>query len=219
MPKPVQAELLPFKVRDKRVSGWHWEQNELIDRWAPVIGAYGVAIYNVLSRFSRDNEVEGLSAARIARLLKMSRTKVFEVLRQMEDFGLLGRRSKPGGESTILLADLKAPPVRQADGLEDGYPSATRTGPVRHTDGYMEANPSATRTRPVRQGDWTRPPGGLAIRKQDSRLKTTHPPSPRPLKEVGGVEDQRRGKEGLVPVGDVARELLRRVIPEGEGEE
>ncbi len=175
--------LLPFKVRDRRAPGWHWEQNEIIDLWGPVIGAYGVAVYSVLSRFSRDNEVDELSAPRIAGLLKMSRSKVFSSLRQLEDLGLLGRRSKPGGESTYLLADLKALPVHQVDGCKDGGPSTTRTGPVHHMDGYRDANPSTTRTGPVHQGDGTRPPGGLHKGSKTQDYKTNNPPTPLPEKD------------------------------------
>jgi len=182
MPEPAQDNLLPFKVRDRRAPGWHWNQNEIVDLWGPVIGAYGVAVYNVLSRFSRDNEVDELSAPRIALLLKMSRSKVFQILRALEGHGLLGRKQKPGGENTYILVDLKGGlPVHQVDGLEDGRPSTTRTGPVHDMDGYRDTNPSTTRTGGVHHTDGTRPPGGLHKGSKTQDCKTvTLPPSPLP---------------------------------------
>ena len=115
MPEPVQDNLLPFKVRDRRAPGWHWNQNEIVDLWGPVVGAYGVAVYNVLSRFSRDNEVDELSAPRIALLLRMSRSKVFQILKALEAHGLLGRRHRPGAGGGLTAADSSARRLWQAN--------------------------------------------------------------------------------------------------------
>src|SRR5688572_29684874 len=102
MPASPQGELLPFKVRDRRDPGWHWNQNEIVDTWGAIIGGRGIAIYTVLSRFSRDNQVE-LSWAKIKHHAGFSRSTVFRTLRQLEDLGLLGCRQRPGEANTYFL--------------------------------------------------------------------------------------------------------------------
>jgi len=198
MPEPAQDNLLPFKVRDRRAPGWHWNQNEIVDLWGPVIGAYGVAVYSVLSRFSRDNEVDELSWPRIARLLKVSRTMVFKTLRQLEGHGLIRHRQRPGGESTYILVDLKAipvhqvdgclggkqepaPPVHQVNGCAGGKGGQQALLPVHQVNGYQGGYPSTTRTGGVHQVNGTRSPHGLhkGSKTQDCKT-TTLPPSPLP---------------------------------------
>lgn len=106
--KSEQIEQASLKLRDRRMPGWYWSQNELIDGWAPIIGIFAVGVYHVLARHSRDNKVAGLSIQAISSALATSRDSVFRALAVMETHGLLARRSKRGGKNVYFLLDLKS---------------------------------------------------------------------------------------------------------------
>jgi hypothetical protein len=122
-----------IRLRNQRVPGWYWSQNELIDEVARQIGVYGIAVYNVLARLSRHDEVSGVSAASIAATLGCSRAQVFRALAALETAGALMRRSVSGAESSYILVDLKSknlPPVSVSDGYAADNPSQSATGGV-----------------------------------------------------------------------------------------
>ena len=122
-----------IRLRDQRAPGWYWSQNELIDRVARRVGVYGIAVYNVLARLSRHDEVSGVSAARIARTLGCSRAQVFRALAALETASAVMRRSVSGTESSYTLVDLKPknlPPVSVSDGYAADNPSQSATGGV-----------------------------------------------------------------------------------------
>ena len=124
-----------IRLRDQRVAGWYWSQNELIDQVAPRVGVYGIAVYNVLARLSRCDQVSGVSAERIATALGCSRAQVFRSLAALETAGALQRRSVSGVESSYSLVDLKSknlPPVSVSDGYATDNPSQSAPGVVSH---------------------------------------------------------------------------------------
>lgn len=127
-----------IRLRDQRVAGWYWSQNELIDQFARRVGVYGIAVYTVLARHARNNEVKGLSAAQIASLLRCSRAQVFRALEELEELGVIARQPSWGRETTYVLLDLKPvkkQPVSDRDRYQTPKESPSETGVASHSDG------------------------------------------------------------------------------------
>ncbi|MGB2775418.1 MAG: helix-turn-helix domain-containing protein, partial [Anaerolineae bacterium] len=40
------------QIIDERRTNWFWIDNEVVDRFGPQIGAYGLAVYAALARFA-----------------------------------------------------------------------------------------------------------------------------------------------------------------------
>lgn len=151
-----------IRLRDQRVPGWYWSQNELIDQVAHRVGVYGIAVYHVLARHSRHDEVSGMSAERIAAILDCSRAQVFRALAALETSGALMRRSAPGTGTTYFLSDLKSKP----------RPSVS-------SDGYAADNPS--QSAPGGGSDRARTRLSQRLSNKEAKLqdwKTALPPTP-----------------------------------------
>src|SRR5216683_3128696 len=100
-------------VRDQREPGWFFVDNEIIDKYARQIGAYGVAVYSVLCRHCRNStqQVTNLSQRDIAASLGISQDRVRKSLSVLVDFSLIAvevpERPCPGIISTITLLKVK----------------------------------------------------------------------------------------------------------------
>jgi len=100
-------------VRDLRRVGYCQIDNEIIDEYGPKIGAYGVAVYNVLCRHAR-NETQQvrLSTRDIAETLAISHDRVRKSLADLVNSGLVRQevppeRHGPGAISTFTLLNVK----------------------------------------------------------------------------------------------------------------
>jgi hypothetical protein len=97
-------------VRDQRRHGWFSVDNEVIDNYGSHVGAYGVAVYSVISRHSR-NQVAKLSQRDIAACLGISHDRAGKSLSVLDDVGLIAvevpAHPGPGLISTITLLDVK----------------------------------------------------------------------------------------------------------------
>jgi hypothetical protein len=109
-----------IRIRDQRAPGWWWCQNELIDTYAALVGVYGVAVYAVLARHSR-NDVVTLFMNDIAKELHCSRARVATAIRDLARLGIIERLSgkAEGVANTYLLKDMK--------GVHQNYTMTTRT--------------------------------------------------------------------------------------------
>jgi hypothetical protein len=102
-----------FAVRDQRQPGWFFVDNEIVDRYGSQIGAYGVAVYNVLCRHAKNGSqrVE-LSARDIGATLGISHDRVGKSLTDLVDVGLIDlevpAHPGPGVVSIITLLNAKA---------------------------------------------------------------------------------------------------------------
>jgi hypothetical protein len=101
-----------FVVRDQRQPGWFFVDNELIDKFGKQLGAYGVAVYAVLARYSKNSTQQvNLSQRDIAAMLGISQGRVRASLRELVDAGLIHMevpaRPSPGVISEIMMLKLK----------------------------------------------------------------------------------------------------------------
>ena len=99
-----------FIVRDQREPGWFFIDNEIVDKFGLRLRAFGVAVYAVLCRYSRDQQVR-LSQRDIASALGISQGCVRASLRDLVDAGLIHvevpSRPSPGIISTITMLRVK----------------------------------------------------------------------------------------------------------------
>jgi hypothetical protein len=115
-------------IRDQRQPGWFWIDNEILDQYSERLGAYGVAVYNVLSRNAKNGTQRvNLSARDIGAMLGISHDRVRKSLRDLADIGLIHiqipERPAPGVISTITLLNVKKEldairPVQRATGRQ-----------------------------------------------------------------------------------------------------
>lgn len=75
--------------KDARRPGWFWADNTLIDVYAPRIGAHGIAVYMMLVRHLNGDGACWPSMATIARTLGISRRKVVDCIKRLQDEGLI----------------------------------------------------------------------------------------------------------------------------------
>jgi DNA-binding MarR family transcriptional regulator len=77
-------------IRTMDKSGWCWLNNALLNTYGPIIGAYGIAVYAVLARFT-DHTGQSCypSYHTIAQRLNLSRGKVLAIIHQLEACGLV----------------------------------------------------------------------------------------------------------------------------------
>jgi hypothetical protein len=82
-------------IRTMDKSGWCWLNNALLDTYGPIIGAYGIAVYAVLARFT-DHTGQSCypSYHTIAQRLNLSRGKVLAIMHQLEACGLVRREPR-----------------------------------------------------------------------------------------------------------------------------
>ena len=101
-----------FVVRDQREPGWFFVDNEIVDKYGARLGAYGVALYGVLSRHSKNfTQQVNLSQRDMAATLGISQDRVRKSLGDLVEFGLIHvevpERPSPGIISTITLLKVK----------------------------------------------------------------------------------------------------------------
>ena len=102
-----------FAVRDQRQPGWFFVDNELVDKYGARLGAYGLAIYAVLSRHCKNStqQVNNLSQRDIGGTLGISQDRVRKSLLDLVEFQLIHvdvpEHPSPGIISTITLLSVK----------------------------------------------------------------------------------------------------------------
>jgi hypothetical protein len=141
-----------LSVRDQRQPGWFHVDNEIIDQYGQKLGAYGVAVYCVLSRHAkRGDERVNLSARDVAALLGISQDRVRKSLADLAEAGLIDlqapTRPAQGSISAITLLNVKpnrTPHVQSSP--SDRTPHVQlRPSTERHTFGSGH-EPNATRS-------------------------------------------------------------------------
>lgn len=118
---PLSA--VPRTIRD---GSWGWSAPEISRAYGEVLGAYGLAVYLVLTHeVERDGStIRGLSIARIAQRIRSSQRTVSQSLERLEQLGLIARRPVRGGESTYVLLRLPELPEQDQDVTATHAPQA-----------------------------------------------------------------------------------------------
>lgn len=159
-------------ARDARTPGWYWSDNDLIDHYGPLIGAYGIAVYSALARYADRDGRSFPSYNKLAKQLHMSRMKVISTIKDLADYGLitieqrLDARGDPASNEYTLTEI-----ARQSQELDRGSTSRV---------------PPSTPGRPqvVHHIDGGSTPG---VSEEDSLNKThDQPPPPTPSEPAGG---------------------------------
>ena len=125
------------QIIDERRTNWFWIDNEVLDRFGPQIGAYGLAVYAALARFADGHTRVAFPAVlTIATQLGIHRTTVITAIKSLENtepplitvtFG--GGRTA----NTYTLNDL-SPQMNSKDSPHPKQHAATPTAAVGHTD-------------------------------------------------------------------------------------
>lgn len=102
-----------IQVRDIRQTGFWWADNEIMDIYAPRLGAYALAVYCLLARAANNRTGQStLSLRQLERGLKLSKHTVIKALATLESERLIRKMYKvgPGGHdrNVYTLADVKA---------------------------------------------------------------------------------------------------------------
>lgn len=100
-----------FLVRDTRMPGHFWADNEVLDIYGELLGAHGFAVYMALCRQAINGTGEcKISTAAIARKLGISKGGAFNALALIVKLGL-ARQILPGtprSSAVYVLADVKS---------------------------------------------------------------------------------------------------------------
>lgn len=100
-----------FLVRDTRMPGHFWADNEVLDTFGPLLGAHGFAVYMALCRVAINGTGEcRISKAALAKKLNISKGGAFNALELIVQLGLAQELSSgdPRNPATYILADVKA---------------------------------------------------------------------------------------------------------------
>ncbi|RIK38001.1 MAG: hypothetical protein DCC55_22440 [Chloroflexi bacterium] len=131
-------------LRDNRQPGFCIIDNELLDEYAPRIGAYGVAVYALIVRFAGRKDAAFPSYQTIADRIGISRRKAISTVQALLDMGLIEKTKRvgPTGNTSNLytLLDLKKP----SPGACDAPPGACDAPP-----GVCDAPPGACDAPPL----------------------------------------------------------------------
>jgi hypothetical protein len=106
------------KVRDGR-PGRFWMDDSIYDVWGERLGVYGIAVYGLLCRRADVNGRSYPGLKGMARMLKMSKSKLCTTLDELEGHGLISRTQTHNakGSQTTTVYTVHEPPtsVRTVD--------------------------------------------------------------------------------------------------------
>lgn len=168
-------------ARDARAPGWYWSDNDLIDHYGPIVGAYGIAVYSALARYADRDGRAFPSYNKLAEQLHMSRTKVIATIKLLEQHGLitidqrLDEHGDPASNEYTLVAMARQSQEHARGSTPHVLPSTPHAPQVVH-----QANGGST----------------PHVSEQDSRNKTHDlPPPPTPAEPAGGGGGQKAPRE------------------------
>lgn len=85
-------------ISDDRKPGWCWIDNDVIDKYGPVIGPHAIAVYLVLARYAnKDTRKAWPSFATIAKLAGVSRPTAIKAIGKLLDAGLIATEKRSSG--------------------------------------------------------------------------------------------------------------------------
>lgn len=113
-----------FQVRDIRDPGWFHIDNEIVDVYGPLIGAYGVAVYDVMARNApKSTQKCSKPMGEIAKQLAVSHDTVFRAIQKLIEHGLIEKEDGYLGKPCTYFL-LKVPKERM---IPEGQPDLPLT--------------------------------------------------------------------------------------------
>lgn len=76
-------------IKDARKTGWYHIDNEIMDIYAPALGVYGIAVYNLIARHADRTGGAFPSYQYIADRLNISRPKAVSTVKKLVEIGLV----------------------------------------------------------------------------------------------------------------------------------
>jgi len=94
-----------IKIRDLRDGNWFWIPKRVIKNYPKKVGAAGILVYNFLASLADDNQSCFPSQKYIAKTLGYSRSYISEILKKLEENGLIRIEKKGRYQRTYYLLE------------------------------------------------------------------------------------------------------------------
>lgn len=105
-------------VVDERRPGWCWVDNDVIDKFGPILGPNAMAVYLVLARYAnKDTRKAWPSFATIAKLAGISRPTAIKAIRKLINAGLVSSEKRGSGYGDWDSNSYTLLPVNEQDSL------------------------------------------------------------------------------------------------------
>ena len=82
------------EIRDRRHAAWFWLDKDVIDRYGPQIGAYGIAVYTLLARYADNKGQAHPSLTTMARQLGASKRTIIRLIDTLSEAGMIEKTSR-----------------------------------------------------------------------------------------------------------------------------
>ena len=97
------SEKTPLHIRDHRGPGWFFIDKDFITEYGKELGAYGIAVYNILAMHANNTTQESYpSYNTIAALMGCSRVKVIHVIEQLEGYKIIEKTKRQGADGVYM---------------------------------------------------------------------------------------------------------------------
>jgi DNA-binding transcriptional ArsR family regulator len=169
------------RVRDHREPGHFWADNEIIDQHLPTIGAYGFAVYMLLTRYANNKTGQcDPSVKTIASALGISPPTTQKALKALEDAGLIKITYRPRTNKDRKVNETNIYTLLAVEKVQQG----TQGDWVPKEIGYGVPNDVGKGT----QGDWGGVPNDVGT--NNTHMNKTNksvgelPKNPKPLDDL-----------------------------------
>jgi hypothetical protein len=160
-------------VRDSRQPGHFWADNEIVDDYLPIIGAYGFAVYMLLCKYADAKTGQcDPSVGGMAKRLQISPPTVKKALTTLEECGLISIKYRPRANKDRKVNDTNIYTLLAVEKKSRG----TQGDWVPKEIGYGVPNVVAQGT----QGDWVGVPNHVGTNNtqlNNTQLTTPTPPA------------------------------------------
>jgi hypothetical protein len=101
------ADNTQFRARDRRKPNHHWADNEVLDDFAPRIGAYGYAVYMYICRWAGNTDGRCTRSQReIANAFGISTDTVARAVQKLIEARLIIKKNDPGWPSEFIVMEV-----------------------------------------------------------------------------------------------------------------
>lgn len=108
-------------VVDERRPGWCWVDNDVIDKFGPILGPNAMAVYLVLARYAnKDTRKAWPSFTTIAKLAGISRPTAIKAIGKLIDAGLVSSEKRGSGYGDWDSNSYTLLPINEQDSLLGG---------------------------------------------------------------------------------------------------